>query len=131
MIEVKKIRNKVEELAQKYKLSLVVLFGSQVLDKTHSRSDVDIAFFSERKMSIKNIAEMQTDFIQTLKIKKIDLVALNNASPLFLKQVAMKGKPLYEKESSTFAEFKIYALKRFMEAKPLLKLRDSYLDKFV
>ena len=131
MIETDKAKIKVEKLAKKHKLLLVVLFGSQVSGKTHSNSDTDIAFFSEKRMSLKDIAQMQMDFVQTLKMKKIDLVALNGAHPLLLKQVAVKGKLLYEKEPSAFARFKIYALKRFMEAKPLLELRNSSLKKFI
>ena len=131
MVDLEKIKPKIKKLAEKYNLSLVLLFGSQASGKTHSQSDVDLAFLTAVSMSLKNIAEMQDDFSETLKLEKIEMIALNGAHPFLLKQAAIKGRALYEKESSLFAKFKIYAFKRFMEAKPLLDLRRLSLEKFL
>ncbi|MCX6731644.1 MAG: nucleotidyltransferase domain-containing protein, partial [Candidatus Parcubacteria bacterium] len=118
-------------LAEKYHLSLVVLFGSQAKGKTHSQSDVDLAFSAEEPMSPADLAKMQTDFSENLKIKDLEMVGLNNAHPFLMKQVAQNSIVLYEKERSLFAEFKIYAFKRFVEAKNLLDLRKLSLNRFL
>lgn len=131
MIDTKKIKPKIEELARKYNLSLVVLFGSQVNGKTHAQSDVDLAFSFEGQMSLKDIAKMQDEFSEKLNIKDLEMVALNNAHPFLLKQVAQNSIVLYEKEPSLYARFKMYAFKRSVETKRLLDLRQLSLNKFL
>jgi len=41
-------REKIEKIAKKYNLELMVLFGSQATGQTHSRSDVDLGVISKR-----------------------------------------------------------------------------------
>ena len=74
---------------------------------------------------------MQNEFSEKLEIKNLEMVALNNAHPLLLKQAALKSVVLYEKEKFSYAKLRIYALKRFMEARPLLELRRLSLEKFL
>jgi hypothetical protein len=82
-------------------------------------------------MSLMEIAGMHMAFSQKLKLKNLELVDLKTAPPLLLKQATEKSVLLYEKEPLLFANFKIYALKRFMEAKKLFDLRNSSLNKFL
>ncbi len=131
MLDTEQIKPKIEKLAKKYHLSLVALFGSQAVDKTHFQSDVDMAFLSSERMSLIDVSKMTMDFSKELEIGNLELVDMKNASPLLLKQVAQKSILLYEKEPSFFADFKIYAYKRFMEAKPLLDMREVSFNKFL
>lgn len=131
MLNIEKIKPEIEKLAQKYRLSLVLLFGSQASGKTHPQSDVDLAFLFEKKMDLMDIARMEIEFMENLKIKDLEMVALNGAHPLLLKQAAQKSIVLYEKEPSLFARFKIYAFKRSVEAKKLLDLREMSLNRFL
>ena len=130
-INIEKIKPDIEKLAHKYHLTLVVLFGSQARGKTHAKSDVDLAFSSETNLSPYDVAKMQLEFTQRLKLKNIELVDLHNASPLLLREVARQAIVLYEKDHSKFARLKIYAFKRFVEAKPLLNLRTKARENFV
>lgn len=131
MLQTDKIKPKIKKIAKKHQLSLVLLFGSQTTGKTHAHSDVDIAFVSEKYLRPSDVAKIQFEISQKLKIRNLELVDLKNATPLLLKQIAQKSILLYEKESSLFANFKIYGFKRFMEAKKLLTLRNLSLDKFI
>ena len=131
MINIEAIKEKIALLAEKYGLSLVVLFGSQATGKTHPQSDVDFAFMSEQKKSLMEIAKMQEDFSVELGIKNLEMVTLNSAASFLMKQVAQQGILLYEKEQSMFSCFKVYAYKRFMEAKGLFDLRKLSLEKFL
>jgi len=123
--------NLIKNLAEKYGLSLVVLFGSQATGATHAGSDTDIAFFSERPKNMREIAEMQMEFSTAFRIKNLELVDLAGKTPLFLKQVADEGVKLYEKDPSVFDEFRIYAFKRYVEARPLYALRKAQLQTFL
>lgn len=77
------------------------------------------------------IAQLQLAFSERLKLNNIELVDLKNASAVLLKQIAQKSVLLYENEKFAYAKFKIYALKRFMEAGRLLKLREHSLNHFI
>lgn len=125
------IKNKVEQLSRIHRLSLVLLFGSQVSGKVHRESDVDLAFLAERPLGPREVGELAFAFSHGLGIKAIDMLDLKTAPPLLLKQIAVGSILLYESEPSLFARFKIYALKRYMEAHPLLKLREAALKKFL
>jgi predicted nucleotidyltransferase len=48
MFNIAEIKPEVEKLARKYRLSLVILFGSRVSGRTHPQSDVDFAFLPEK-----------------------------------------------------------------------------------
>lgn len=131
MLHIDKMKPMVRELAQKYHLLLVVLFGSQARGKTHAQSDIDIAFLSSPPMGLSGIAAMQFEFTQKLHLKNIELVDLRGASPLLLREVARQPELLYEKEPLEFAQFRIAAFKKYMEAKHLLNLRAASLEKFI
>ncbi len=131
MINLEEIKLKIKELAPKYNLSFLVLFGSQAKGKTHPKSDVDFAFLPENQMGLIDIAKMAFDFSENLKIKNLEMTSLKNVSSLLLKQVARNSIILYEKETGLFAKFKIYAIKRYMEEKKLLDLREMSLQKFL
>ena len=97
MANIEKIKSKISGLAEKYNLNLVVLFGSQVTGKTHPQSDIDIAFSSERHLSLREIAEMESEMAKELQLKDIELIDLKMAPPLLLKQIAQKSILLYER----------------------------------
>jgi uncharacterized protein len=128
---IEKIRQVMSKFAKKRNLSLVLFFGSQASGKTHSKSDTDIAFLVEKKISLREIAKMTFELSQEIKMGNIEMTQLNGAQPFLLKQVAEKSILLYEKEPSLFAQFKIYAIKRHMEAKKLFTLREVSFNKFL
>lgn len=120
-------RARVSAIAEKYHLSLALLFGSQATGKTHIQSDVDIAISASHALRPRELAELAYDLSQALQAKEVDIVDLHGAPPLLLAQIARFGQLLYERESSMYARFRIYAIKRFMEAKPLFNMRDAFI----
>lgn len=122
--------DKIVELAQKYGLTLVVLFGSQATGKTHKESDVDIAFLSERQLDTTD--EIQINYALTLICHndRVDSVNLHIAHPLLLMQIVTDAKVLYEKQGIEFAALEVYALRRFREAQLLYEIRREKLAAF-
>lgn len=118
-------------LAETYGITLLILFGSQATGKTHAGSDADFAFMSKRKLSLREIAECAFDLSSLVEFSRIELVDVRAAPPLLLKNIAMAGIVIYETEPQTFARFKIYAIKRFMEAQKILSLRAASLGTFL
>lgn len=127
MIEIDK--NKIAEIAKRYNLSLVVLFGSQVSGFIHKESDIDVAFLSGDKISFGNEVLLNTDLIEVFKNNNISTVDFRKASPLLLKQIVKNAKILYEKVPHIFEEIFLYALRAYEEAEPIFKLREQYVKR--
>lgn len=121
----------VKKIAEENDLSLVLLFGSQARGKTHKGSDFDFGVMAQKRFVPREIALLSFVFSQALKIKDetIEILDLKSAPPLLLKEISKDAVLLYEKEPLLFARFKVYALKRYFEARPLLELRRLALNR--
>lgn len=127
-IETEKIKSKIAELAKKYGLSLVLLFGSQITGKTHKGSDIDIAYFSDKAIDMNNESRLIIELAEIFKTNSVDLVSLRNAPPLLQKEITDNATVVYESKKSLFNEFVINAIKKYFETKKLFKIRSEYLD---
>jgi len=122
------IPKKIKNIAEKYDLNLVLLFGSQAEGNTHNNSDTDVAFLAPKITDIYEQAKITTDLMNAFGTTNIDTVNLRDASPLLMKLIALKSIVLYEKRQSLFNEFFLYALRMFDESAVLFDLRRHYLD---
>ncbi len=123
------VKPKIAELAKKYGLTLVVLFGSQATGQTHKESDVDVAYMSEKKLSFDDEALLNFNMTEIFHNDKVSLVNMKTASPLLLKQVVTDAVVLYERTPHLFIEMFLYALRVYEEARPIFELRDAYLER--
>lgn len=129
MVVTPDIQAKVAEIARKYNLSLVLLFGSQATGKTHKGSDYDIAYLSEAPLSLEDESKLVVDLIEIFRSEAIDLVSVRGASPLLLHEIVHTGEVLFERTPSLFTSLYIYALRIYEEAQPLFELRSAFLKK--
>lgn len=53
----------------------------------------------------------------------LDLVCLNGANALLLREVALDGVPQFEKQPGTFERFRLLAFKRFMDTEKFRRLQ--------
>lgn len=129
----KQLKKAMPKIAQKYDLSFVALFGSQASGKTHKNSDVDIAFYRNAPMDIEEELQMTYELSQVLHRSDLDMVNLHGAPPLLMREISDDGVVVYEKDAAnfTFDEFQMYTFKRYVEAKPLFKMREESLKKFI
>ena len=125
------LKRKVSDVARKHDLSCVVLFGSQATGKTHVLSDTDIAFMADRDIDYNEQFRIQTDLSDTLDIGNLELVNMRRVSPLLMRQIADKGKLLYEDRLGRFIGFRILAFKLYVETASLRRLREDYLNRFI
>lgn len=124
-------KSEIAVLAEKYGITLLILFGSQATGKTHAGSDADLAFVSKRKLSPREISECAFDLSSLVEFSRIELIDVRDAPPLLLKNIATAGIVVYEAEPQIFARFRIYAIKCFMEAQKILSLRAASLNAFL
>lgn len=123
---------KIKEIAEKYGLKLVLLFGSQASGKTHFASDIDIAVLAKKPIPLEKELEIQYKFVKIFKTDNVDIVDVRTASPLLLYQIFCKPhKILFCGDLQIYFRYKIYAMKRYIEAKPLFILREKFINNFL
>jgi len=108
------------QVAEVAGLDLVVLFGSAATGARAHPEDLDIAV--RAREGAVNLLALTDRFAALLGSQDVDLVDLRRADPLMLMLVARDGVVLFERESSTFAQFTSLAVRRFADAR---KFRDA------
>ncbi|MEK7161592.1 MAG: nucleotidyltransferase domain-containing protein [Patescibacteria group bacterium] len=110
--------------------NLFVLFGSQSKGYSNEVSDFDIGVVMDKPMSLeeKNILSEEIAKEFSFNEDKIDLVDLNEASPLLQMEAAKSGKLLKGSEEDFF-KFKLLAWKRYQHTTKFRKMRADNLQK--
>lgn len=117
-----------KHIVDKYRLRLLIVFGSYGTKRYTRDSDIDVGYISKNSLQSEEEINLLRDLIFYFKRDRIDLVNLNKANPLLLYEAACQGRVLYESEES-FLRFKIKAFARYTETKFLRDKRRDYLLK--
>lgn len=88
------------------------IFGSIVKGKIHPKSDIDIAFLSDQKVSNYDLFIMAGDLAEILG-RDVDLVDLNESTTVFQAQVVESGKWIYCSDNNRRMIFEMVALKKY------------------
>lgn len=125
----RRIKKSLIKIAKKYNLNFLVLFGSQVSGEIHKKSDIDIAYSAKKPLSYKDEFSLIQELQKARRFAgETEIIDLSKASPLLMKEIAFKGKLLAEPTRHSFAYFQMYAFKIFLEAVPLLNLRNKFIS---
>lgn len=126
------------QLAARYGLRLVVLFGSRARGERRPDSDFDIAVQMEEPFSRRSsplteteaqaLRGLHADLQHLLRTGRVDLVLLDRASPLLAHRVARDGIPLFEAAPGVFARFCVRAAQRYDDLRPVLQAERVYLS---
>jgi len=110
---------------------LAYLFGSQAEGKAGPLSDVDVAVLLGLHVDREQWFHTQLDLIGDLtglfQRDDVDVVILNEATPVLAYEVARFGQVLYEAEPGTRADFELAALRQYVDTEPLRQLQDRHL----
>lgn len=126
-------KEKLNKTAGKKGIRFIVLFGSQFSGGMRKDSDFDVAVLTEAGKNISKHFDYYNDILfflsEALGIPdyKLDLTDLNNANPLLRYEVVFGGEPLYG-DRNDYDEYKAFAFKDYIDAKPLFDL-EKYLIK--
>ncbi|GIW41377.1 MAG: hypothetical protein KatS3mg076_1954 [Candidatus Binatia bacterium] len=120
---------KIEPLARKHGILLLLRFGSTVTGKTHSRSDVDLAVLLSRVPdSLGAYTELLEDLQGLFPHREVDVAILNRADPLFLRKITEACELLYGSPRE-LQRFKIYAFKRYQDYRRYLDMERRYVER--
>lgn len=90
----------IKEIASKYKINKVLLFGSRARGDNSSTSDYDIAVFGH-ELSELDKARFSYDVDEIETLKKIDIVYVNkNVTDTLVKNIMRDGVTIYEQTGS-------------------------------
>ncbi|MCX6719028.1 MAG: nucleotidyltransferase domain-containing protein [Candidatus Taylorbacteria bacterium] len=126
MVDIESIKPKIRELAEKYGVSLIVLFGSQVKGKTHKESDFDIAYYSEKKLDFNEEIKLDSNLTDVFRSNEVQLINLKKASPLLAREITRDCIILFERKDNIFNDLLIYTIRMYDEARSLFRLRAQY-----
>jgi predicted nucleotidyltransferase len=120
-----------QDIAARYDLDLIVLFGSRVKDRARPDSDLDVAVRARKRPW--GDADWELDLVGDLvgAIEAggdLDVAFLNGADPLLLFEVARDGAPLYEAEPCSFDQFCSYAMRRYWDNEKWFEHQRVYLE---
>jgi predicted nucleotidyltransferase len=113
-------------LFRPHPVQLAYLFGSQATGYTHAESDVDIAVLLAASLTAEERFTVRLTLIGALShlfgTDHVDVVVLNEASPLLAYEVLRHGVLLYCPDDHTRVDFQVRALRAYEDTAPLRTL---------
>jgi predicted nucleotidyltransferase len=110
---------------------LAYLFGSQAEGTAGPLSDVDVAVLLgpqvEREQWFQTQLDLTDKLMSLFHRNKVDVVILNQATPVLAYEVVCSGQVLYEAEPGTRVDYEVAALRRFADTEPLRRMQDRRL----
>lgn len=132
MENIKNIK-KLREIAEKYNLKLILLFGSRVGNKKFLReeSDFDVAYLPQKDLDLTKEAKLICDLTPIFRSEKIDLVNLKKALPFLLYSIFQNCQVLYTDNPLIFYYLRSYTFKKYIETKPLYQERSERINELI
>lgn len=131
-IDFNQTKSAIHDFCERNRIQLLILFGSMATSAQHARSDVDIAVWNDKKISIPIIKLQYINELTDIFQADIDLALIHtNTDPVFLDEIFTKGTPLYEAQPGLFIDKKILAWKIYQDTQKLRDYRGQYIRNFV
>lgn len=124
--------SKLDEVAERYDIVLLLQFGSTVTGKSHPESDLDLAvlFGQPADAGLETVASLQAELQKLYPERLVDLVVLNRADPLLLKQVTTSCVLLYGAPRDLH-ELRMRAFKQYQDHRRFFQMERDYVDRVV
>ncbi|KKU11998.1 MAG: putative nucleotidyltransferase [Parcubacteria group bacterium GW2011_GWC2_45_7] len=124
-------KNELRDIADRYGLSLAVLFGSTATGTTHKHSDIDIAVKAKKALTLAGEANLSSEFGRLFSRSDVEIVNLAHVQPLLAKEIAVNGKVLFEESPQLFSYFQIGAIRAYLDAGLIFRLKRQQLKDFL
>lgn len=117
---------RLEDIARRHGIILILQFGSSVVGRARPESDLDVAVLLERvPATLDQHLDLVHDLQTMVQEREVDVVVLNRADPLFLRKITERCVLLYGLPRR-LQEFKMYAFKRYQDHRKYLALEREY-----
>jgi predicted nucleotidyltransferase len=122
---------KFKDLAGKYQIELILVFGSQVQGTVHPESDVDIAVYSKHVLTEAEKINITYELCNILQTEKVDLVDIKTASPLLKKKIFENYTVLHQKDALLLYQLELASLYEYKESEVLYQIRRERLQESI
>lgn len=103
-----------------------MVFGSQARRSAQPDSDLDVGVLF--RTTTRDLIDRLGPVRETLAVgDRLDLVPLNGAPALLLREVALDGKPVFERFPGAWERFRVVAFKRYMDSGKFRRLQAEHL----
>jgi predicted nucleotidyltransferase len=121
-----------QQVGERFDLSLVVRFGSTATGRERDGSDVDVAVWTTRPYRDRGeefLGELEAALDEVIEDEReLDVVLLNDADPVLLFEVASTGQCLYEQTPVSFIEFRSWAARVYDDTEKFRRANRAWLE---
>lgn len=114
-------------------IDVLYLFGSEASRKANKLSDIDLAVLLRKDVPMVQYFDYRgaygVKFSDILKMERVDVVILNEASIMLAFEVLSARKILFERVPAHRVEFEVQAVNAYLDFKPLMEVRRQYTKK--
>jgi predicted nucleotidyltransferase len=122
---------RLDEIARRHGVRLLLQFGSSVSGPTHPRSDLDLAALLERPgLDLAEFADLRADLVRLFPDRELDLAILNRADPLFLKKILERCRLLWG-PPALLQRLALHAFKRYQDHRRYLDLERRWVARAI
>ncbi len=114
----------IEHLEKDQGIVSAILFGSQATGKADSESDIDIALLYKPTAIPNGLDLLQfKQELSDMMHQEVDIVLLNNASPIIAMQAVKNGIPLFIRDPKAQGNYEVALITDYADLK---KLREPF-----
>jgi predicted nucleotidyltransferase len=113
-----------EFLDKRGEVSLAFIFGSFAEGRLNTESDVDIALLFRVEPDISTLTDIM-NWISNIVKRDVDIVVLNNASPIIRMQVLRKGRLLKKVDERIYCDFYLRTVKEYDDIKIIRRAQEE------
>lgn len=121
----------IQELAKKYRLKVVMLFGSAAKEKIRAKSDIDLAILADPDFYEKGFSNFNYDLMEAEKIeqREIEIVPISNQNPILLFNIFNDGIPIYVRNQEEYYRLRSWARFSYEDNQRFFYGREKLLEK--
>ena len=119
--------------SKRREIAAAYVFGSVATGRTRNDSDVDVAVLLARPLPagrrLPFRLELMADLGSALRRSDVEVVMLNDASPLLAHRVLSKGHLVFERSKSTRVRFHVRTASQYADLIPMYETQIRYLKR--
>lgn len=131
LLNLTEIKKKLTPFFERDGLLLVIIFGSVAQQRTHKKSDIDIALLFKSSLTDDDLLKINNKIIQLLNVNEINIVDIAKASPLLAYEIVRNGKPVFKKYNAIYPKFVSLSMRKYIDAYKIREAQKKYIDKFI
>ena len=136
LVELSSIKRAVKRcVSVRKEIQAAYVFGSVATGRARPDSDIDVAVLVDRNVRpsqfLEYRLELMADLGSALQRFNVDVVVLNEATPLLAHRVLSQGKLVFERSASARVRFQVQTASRYLDLIPMFETLIRYLKKSV